>query len=106
MVSLKNIETLTAFKRNTGEHVKRIKESGSPLVLTVNGKAELVMQDAESYQRMLELLDRAETAEAVREGLESVRQGRTMPLDRFDKGMRKRIRPRRIDDDLPRRTGP
>lgn len=92
MISLKDIESLTAFKRNTNEYVKRIKKSGSPLVLTVNGKAELVVQDAESYQRMLELLDRAETIEAVREGLESVRAGRTMSLDEFDREMRKKIR--------------
>jgi len=92
MISLKDIESLTAFKRNTNEYVKKIKESGAPLVLTVNGKAEIVVQDAESYQRMLELLDRAETIEAVREGLESVRQGRTMSLGQFDKEMRKKIR--------------
>src|SRR5215203_4473120 len=91
MISLKDIESLTAFKRNTTEYVKKIKESGSPLVLTVNGKAEIVVQDAESYQRMLEVLDRAETIEAVREGLESGRQGRTMSLNQFDKEMRKRI---------------
>jgi prevent-host-death family protein len=92
MISLKDIESLTAFKRNTNEYVKKIKKSGNPLVLTVNGKAELVVQDAESYQRMLEILDRAETIEAVREGLESVRQGRTVSLDDFDKEMRKKIR--------------
>lgn len=92
MISLKDIESLTAFKRNTNEYVKKIKKSGNPLVLTVNGKAELVVQDAESYQRMLEILDRAETIEAVREGLESVRQGRTMSLEDFDKEMRKKIR--------------
>jgi prevent-host-death family protein len=92
MISLKDIESLTAFKRNTNEYVKKIKESGNPLVLTVNGKAEIVVQDAESYQRMLELLDRAEAIEAVREGLESVRQGKTMSLDEFDKEMRKKIR--------------
>ena len=91
MISLKDIESLTAFKRNTSEYVKKIKESGNPLVLTVNGKAEIVVQDAESYQRMLEVLDRAETIEALREGLESVRQGNTMSLDQFDKEMRKRI---------------
>jgi hypothetical protein len=50
------------------------------------------VQDAESYQRMIELLDRAETIEAVREGLESVRQGKTLSLDQFDKEMRKKIR--------------
>ena len=91
MISLKDIESLTAFKRNTTEYVKKIKKSGNPLVLTVNGKAEIVVQDAESYQRMLEVLDRAETIEALREGLESVRQGKTMSLDKFDKEMRKRI---------------
>ncbi len=92
MISLKDIESLTAFKRNTTEYVKKIKKSGNPLVLTVNGKAEIVVQDAESYQRMLEVLDRAETIEALREGLESVRRGKTMSLDQFDKEMRKRIR--------------
>ena len=92
MISLKDIESLTAFKRNTTDYVKKMKKSGKPLVLTVNGKAEIVVQDAESYQRMLELLDRAETVEAVREGLESVRRGKMMSLDQFDKEMRKRIR--------------
>jgi PHD/YefM family antitoxin component YafN of YafNO toxin-antitoxin module len=92
MISLKYIESLTAFKRNTTEYVKKIKKSGTPLVLTINGKAELIVQDAESYQRMLEVLDRAETIEGVREGLKSVRQGKTMSLDQFDKGMRKRMR--------------
>jgi prevent-host-death family protein len=95
MISLKDIESLTAFKRNTTEYVKKIKKSGNPLVLTVNGKAEIIVQDAESYQRMLELLDRAKTIEAVREGLESARQGKTMLLDQFDKEMRKKIRARK-----------
>ncbi len=92
MISLTDIQSLTAFKRNTTEYVKKIKKTGNPLVLTVNGKAEIIVQDAESYQRMLELLDRAETIEAIREGLESVRQGKTMSLDKFDKEMRKKIR--------------
>ena len=96
MRQLKHIESLTAFKRNTTEYVKMIKKSGKPLILTVNGRAEIIVQDAESYQRMLERLDRAETIEAVREGLESARQGKTMSLDLFDKEMRKKIRvPRR-----------
>jgi prevent-host-death family protein len=91
MISLKDIESLTAFKRNTAEYVKKIKKSGIPLVLTVRGKAELVVQDAESYQQMLIALDRVETIEIVREGLESVRRGKTMSLDQFDKETRKRI---------------
>lgn len=91
MISLKDIESLTAFKRNTAEYVKKIKKSGIPLVLTVRGKAELVVQDAESYQRMLMALDRVKTIEMVREGLESVRRGKTMSLDQFDKETQKRL---------------
>lgn len=92
MISLKDIESLTAFKRNTAEYVKKMKKSGKPLVLTVNGKVEIIVQDAGSYQRMIELLDRAETLKAGQKGLKSVRQGKTMSLDEFDKEMRKKIR--------------
>lgn len=91
MSNLKDTESLAAFKRNTTEYVKKIKKSGKPLVLTIHGRAEIIVQDAESYQRMLELIDRAETIEAVREGLESARQEKTMSLDQFDKEMRKMI---------------
>ncbi len=88
----RDIHSLSDFKRKTPEFIERLEKTGEPVVLTVNGRAKLVVQDAESYQRMLELLDRAETIEAVREGLESVRQGKTMSLDQFDKEMRKKIR--------------
>src|SRR5437868_14003932 len=88
----RDIHSLSDFKRNTTDFLEQMEKTGAPVVLTINGKAKIVVQDAESYQRMLELLDRAETVEAVREGLESVRQGKTMSLDEFDKEMRKRTR--------------
>jgi hypothetical protein len=37
----------------------RIKLSGRREVLTINGKAELVVQDAAAYQRLLEAVERA-----------------------------------------------
>jgi prevent-host-death family protein len=52
--------SLSAFKRNTSELLDRLKKTGNPLVLTINGKAEVVVQDAEPYQ---ELLERVETIE-------------------------------------------
>jgi prevent-host-death family protein len=91
MIGLKDIKSITAFKRNTREYIKKMKKSGNPLILTVKGKAELIVQDAASYQRMIETIDRFETIEALREGMESVRQGKTMSLDKFDKRMRKNI---------------
>ncbi len=56
MINLtRDIHSLTEFKRNTNEFLQRLKQTKSPLVLTVDGKAELVVQDAESYQKLLEI---------------------------------------------------
>jgi prevent-host-death family protein len=80
MIDLKEIHALTDFQRHTKAHLKRLKETGRPQVLTVNGRAELVVQDAAAYQKLLEAVDRAETLEGIRRGLEDVKAGRTRPL--------------------------
>ncbi len=79
MISLKDIQSLTDFKRNTAEFVKKIKKSGNPLVLTVNGKAEIVVQDAKAYQEMLERIERAEAVAAIRKGMEEFERGDGRP---------------------------
>ncbi len=76
----KDIHSLSDFKRNTSEFLRQTRETGRPVVLTINGKAELVVQDAASYQRMLEMVDRAEAIEGVQRGLDDVAAGRTKPL--------------------------
>jgi prevent-host-death family protein len=76
-----DIHSLTDFKRRTGEFIEQIKETGHPLVLTLNGKAELVVQDAASYQRLIDAVDRAEAIEGIRKGLKSVKEGRTRPVE-------------------------
>jgi len=74
-----DIDSLTNFKRNTAEYLERIKQSGHPLVLTVNGKPEAVVQTPESYQKMLEMLDYIEAVKGIEAGLKAVREGRTSP---------------------------
>ena len=44
-----DIRSLSDFKRKTGELLGRLKKTGHPLVLTINGRAEVVVQDAEAY---------------------------------------------------------
>ena len=48
----KDIHSLSAFKRNSLRFLQRLRLSGAPLVLTINGKAALVLQDVKSYQRL------------------------------------------------------
>jgi hypothetical protein len=48
----------------------------------VNGKAQVVVQDAAAYQKLVqaaEKLDHEETIAAIREGLADVKAGRTKP---------------------------
>ena len=72
-----DIHSLTDFKRRTAVYIEQIKQTGHPLVLTLNGKAELVVQDAASYQKLLNMLDQVEAIEGIRKGLKSVQEGRT-----------------------------
>jgi hypothetical protein len=47
----------------------------------INGEKELVIQDADSYQLLLQLVDRLETIEGVKKSIESFqrREGRPAP---------------------------
>jgi prevent-host-death family protein len=55
-----DIQSLSRFKRSTSELLERIKKTGNPLVLTINGKAELVVQDAAAYQQLLEQAEKVD----------------------------------------------
>ena len=76
-----DINSLSNFKRNTPEFLRQLKESGHPVVLTINGKAELVVQDSASYQKLIELADRAERMEALQASIEDMRAGNVVRAD-------------------------
>jgi PHD/YefM family antitoxin component YafN of YafNO toxin-antitoxin module len=63
------------FIRNTTEFVQRLQPTKHPVVLTVNGKAELVVQDAESYQKLLDAFELLETLKGIKLGLEQRSRG-------------------------------
>jgi hypothetical protein len=68
-------------KSDTLTFLRELKEAGVPVILTINGEAELVVADATSYQLLLELVDRLETIEAIREGIASVDRGEGLPVE-------------------------
>lgn len=80
MVNLTDIHSLTEFQRDAKAHLERMKRSGRPVVLTVNGKAAVVVQDAVAYQRLLDVLDRAEAIAGIQRGLASMKRGEGRPL--------------------------
>jgi PHD/YefM family antitoxin component YafN of YafNO toxin-antitoxin module len=87
MIDIANdIQSLSTFKRDTAKLAARLKETGRPIVLTVNGKAEMIVQDAAAYQRLLELAALAEKAEMAaffKRSREDIEKGRTLPARKF-----------------------
>ena len=74
MLSVHDIRSLTDFQRNTKTHLKRLKASGRPTVLTVNGKAELIVQDAGAFEEMLDAI------RGIQRGLDSMKAGTGKPF--------------------------
>ena len=79
----KDIRSLTEFKRNTTELVENLKRTKHPLVLTVNGKAELVVQDAQSYQELLDAAELVQTLKGIKRGLEQMKQDQGKTAESF-----------------------
>jgi PHD/YefM family antitoxin component YafN of YafNO toxin-antitoxin module len=75
MINLKDIHSLSEFQRNARAHLERLKQTGRPEVLTVHGRAELVVQDAEAYQKLLDLAARAATIVGIQRGLQGMYAG-------------------------------
>jgi prevent-host-death family protein len=78
-----DIQSLTTFRRSSAAVLKQLKKSKRPMVLTVNGKAAAVVQDAAAYQRLLDIAAQASAEEGIRQGLEDANAGRVRPAGEF-----------------------
>ena len=78
-----DIQSLTSFRRASSDFIKTLRKTKRPIVLTVNGKAAAVVQDAEAYQRLLDIAARVDPAEGIRQGLEDVKRGKIRPVRQF-----------------------
>jgi PHD/YefM family antitoxin component YafN of YafNO toxin-antitoxin module len=82
-IDLKDIHSVTDFQRHAKTHVARLRKTKAPMVLTVNGSASVVVQDAEAYQKLLNRVEELEYERgfvaAVNEGLKDIEEGRVYP---------------------------
>ena len=79
----KDIQSLTTFRRRSGDFMKQLKKNKRPVVLTVKGKAAAIVQDAEAYQRLLDIAAYADAGEGIRQGLEDAKQGKVQLARKF-----------------------
>lgn len=100
MIKATDIDTLDSFKRNTKAHLARLKKSGDPCVLTVNGKGAVVIQDAAAYEEMMERIarhDRIDTVAALKEAVAQSDRGEGMSVSEAFRRIQTRSPKRRLD---------
>ncbi len=68
----RDIQTLSEFKQNVSKLIKRVQETREPLVLTVNGKPAVVLQDPESFQQLIDQREYNETVAVLRKRIADI----------------------------------
>jgi len=79
MLDVREVKSLTDFEQNARSYLARMWETGEAVMLTVDGRAEVVIQDAEAYQQSLDRFDHAETVAALRVALVEDSRGEAVP---------------------------
>ena len=74
-IELTSIHALSEFNRNSKQFIQKLKKTGKPAVLTVNGQAEVVIQSAEAYQKLLDDQQFLDSIRGIGRGLEQAKRG-------------------------------
>lgn len=91
MIDLRDIHTLTEFQRNAKKYAKKMTQTGRPLVLTVNGKPGLVVQDAEAYQALIERIEHLNLLQDLRQASREHSEGKSIPWETAKSQLRKEL---------------
>ncbi len=85
--TIEDVQPLAGFDLHAESVLRQLKESHRPVGLTVDGKVELVVMDAEQYERLQSMaaasmeFDDEGLDEALAEAEEDIRMGRTKPAE-------------------------
>ena len=80
MKLIDDIRSVTELKRKTREILNQVRETGRPVVLTVNGKADAVLMDARTFEKHISA---SNAARLLAPAEDDVRDGRTRSMRSF-----------------------
>ena len=80
MKLIDDIRSVTELKRKTREILNQVRETGRPVVLTVNGKADAVLMDARTFEKHLSA---SNAARLLAPAEDDARAGRTRSMRSF-----------------------
>lgn len=75
-----NIQPISFLKTNTSDVVKQVQETRQPVLITVNGKVQAVVQDPLSYQKMQ---DQLTMLRVLAHGKKQIDEGKLIDHDDF-----------------------
>lgn len=75
-----DVKTVSELKKHLRAVLEQIRETGRPVVVTVNGKPDAVLIDVETFERKLRALN---LVGFLSEGEEDIRRGRTRSASAF-----------------------
>lgn len=81
---LKNVQPVSFLKKNADEVVRQIRESQEPMMITVNGTVQAVIQDSVSYQKQQ---DQIALLQMLALGRKQIEEGKTTDHDAFFAGL-------------------
>lgn len=75
-----NTHPLAEFQQEAPALLDKFKTDKTPIILTVDGQAKAVVQDADSYQQLLDKIDLLESLAGIRTSIEEFEKGQGIPL--------------------------
>ena len=100
MYTTSDIYSVSDFNRKSAEHIKRIQETKKPEVLTVNGKAAVVMVDPESYDKLAQAAELARTLGQIARANVEYENGQSQPLHEAFKELKEELKAKYPDADI------
>ncbi len=92
MYTTSNIYPVSDFNRKPAEHIRRVQETKTPEVLTVNGKAAVVMVDPETYDQLAKDAELVKTLNNIALSKEQHEKGLSKPVDQVFDELEQRLK--------------
>ena len=100
MYTTNDIYPVSDFNRKTSEHIKRVQETKKPEILTVNGKAAVVIVDPESYDKMAQNQELLQSLKNIAIANEQHENGQGKPAQQVFEELKSELKAKYPDADL------
>ena len=80
---VQDIKPLSTFKRNAAEIIAKVKETKRPTIITINGNADVVLVDSQSYQEKINALEYWANVMKIKSAIAEADAGKGIPFDKF-----------------------